>query len=168
MMAAINGIKIGICATIVATLLVNTFVVAAQTPDDSREAKIAAAVKVFVEASALIAKGDTESIQAAVKMLESIEPVFEKYNDQMSLARTLVVHGGSLTSIGPPEAGLALMNRGLAIFRSLDYPPGQAGALVAIGSFYYKQNDFEHARDALEEARVQIEKQPVGSFDLPI
>ncbi|PYS87578.1 MAG: hypothetical protein DMF62_12020 [Acidobacteria bacterium] len=149
-------------------LAANLFVLAAQTPDDSREAKITAALKVFVEASALVAKGDTGSIQAAVKMLESIEPVFEKYNDQMSLARTLVVHGGCLTNIGPPEAGLALMNRGLAIFRSLDYPPGQAGALVAIGSFYYKQNDFEHARDALEEARVQIEKHPVGSFDLPI
>ena len=149
-------------------LAANFFLVAAQTPDDSRDAKIAAALKVFEEASALGKKGDTGSIQAAIKMLESIEPVFEKYNDQMSLASTLVVHGGCLISIGPAETPLALLNRGLAIYKSLDYPPGQAGALIAIGSFYYKQNDFEHARDALEEARVQIEKHPVGSFDLPI
>jgi CHAT domain-containing protein len=159
----------GLCRSGIAIILAaNLFAAAAQMPDDSRDAKIAAAFKVFEEASALGAKGDKDSIQAAVKKLESIEPVFEKYNDQMKLAGTLVIHGGYLISVGPPDTALRLMNRGLEIYRSINYPPGQATALLAIGSFYYKQNDFEHARGSLEEARAHIEKQPLNSFDLPI
>jgi CHAT domain-containing protein len=140
----------------------------AQTGEDTPEAKIAAATKIFEEATTLGNQGDEASVKEAIKKLESIEPVFEKYNDQMKLAGALGVHGSYLVNLIDPPAGLQMLNRALAIYKTLGYPPGQATILFSIGSYYYRQKDLTHARDALEESRVQIEKQPLPPFDLKI
>ncbi len=159
----------GFCRSALALILAASFfTAAAQTPDDSRDAKIAAAFKIFEDASALGGRGDRQSTLEAIKQLETIEKVFEELGDKVKLASALAVHGGFLISVGTPDAALAIMNRALAIYRSVDSSFGQASALMMIGAFHYKQNDLARARETLEEARVQIEKQPIDSFDLNI
>ena len=136
-----------------------------QRADESPESKVAAATKVFEQANTLGSRGDTESLRAAIQMLESIEPVFEKYNDRSKLAGTLAVHGTFLLTLGTVDSALELLDRALNIYKSLGFSPGQATTLYAIGIYYYKKGDVERARKVLEEARVEIEKQPVQSFD---
>jgi CHAT domain-containing protein len=140
-------------------LAANLFAAAAQTPADSREAKLAAAQKEFIEASELGKNGDREAKLAAIKRLEAVEQVFEEFSEQARLADTLSIRGVFLDSVGSTASAVDILNRALSIYRSIDLPTG-AFARFNLGNIYFKQGEMTKARDVLEEARVQIEKQP--------
>ena len=140
-------------------LAANLFAASAQTPADSREAKLAAAQKEFVEASELGKSGDREAKLAAIKRLESVEKVFEEFGEQSHLADTLSIRGVFLDAVGSTASAVDVLNRALSIYKSIDVATGVV-ARFSLGNIYFKQGEMTKARDVLKEARVQIEKQP--------
>jgi CHAT domain-containing protein len=159
----------GFCRSALALLLAaDLFAAAAQIPADSQQSKLAAAQKEFTEASDLGNHGDRAAKLAAIKRLEAIEKVFEEFDDKEHLAGSLTVRGMMLSVVGPAQPAIDALSRAASIYKAANISSGQAAALFGIGNIYYKQNEMAKARDMLEEARVEIEKQPYGSFDLSI
>ncbi len=156
------------CAALAIMLATNLFAVTAQTSQDSRESRLAAARKEFNEASDLGNHGDRDAKLAAIKRLEAIEKVFEEFDEKVDLAGSLTVRGMMLTAVGSTAPAMEVLNRAVSIYKVVNIPSGQAAALFGIGNIYFKQSEMAKARDALEEASIQIEKQPYQSFDLSI
>src|SRR4051812_25782349 len=85
---------------LVLILAANFFIVAAQSPGDSREARIAAALKVFEEAAALGNQGGDKEKLAAIEQLKAVEKIFDELKDEDNLASALSVHGMYLSVLG--------------------------------------------------------------------
>lgn len=157
------------CPVVFVFLIAGSLIsVAAQNPDRAREAKIAAARTLFDEAAKLSARGDKESRVASIAKFAAAEKVFEEFALYEDLCASLSMHGSMLVLTGSEQEAGDVLNRGLAACKSADSPAGQATVLLVLGAYSYKVGDMAKARTYLEEARVQIEKQPLQSLDLQI
>jgi len=161
MMAAINRIKIGICTTIVAALLVNVVPILAQ---DTPEAKLALAGKQLAEAIDVVVKNkDFQSASSAITNLQSAEPVFAALGEKDKQLTSLWVMGHLQFVLDQKDVGIATCLRALALARELNKNEMQIRILGRMGEYLFKDGkgssaDREQARGYLEDAARVIEK----------
>jgi CHAT domain-containing protein/Tfp pilus assembly protein PilF len=159
----------GFCRSAAALLLIASFLPAyAQSPAADAEAKKAEALQLLTDANTLGTLPDKESKLAAIAKIEKAEKLYEELNDQVNVAGTLSLHASLLAALERFDEALALLDRSVAIFRSLNSPESLAIALTVVGSIYYKKKDFTRARDVLLESYGLIEKAPFESADIMI
>jgi CHAT domain-containing protein/tetratricopeptide (TPR) repeat protein len=167
-MALVSKFRDLFCSAFVVVMAASIFTVAAQTRDDLRDAKIAAAIKELQDAANSGNAGDAAAKLASIEKLKGVEKVFEELNDEENLAAAYSIHGMYLFLVGQLDPGLELLNKSLAIFNKRNSPAGVASTLLGIATIQLKKGDKDKAIETLNEASIWALKEPMPPVDLQI
>ncbi|WP_299226578.1 tetratricopeptide repeat protein [uncultured Psychroserpens sp.] len=96
-----------------------------------------------------LADGNTDK---AITMLDSLTPVFIKYNDSSSLARTYIVKSQAYSLKGYKSLTLEVIQKALSIYRNLNDKTNIAQSLLIIGDQYQSGEQDQKAITAFKEA----------------
>ncbi len=140
------------CTALIAAVLMNAFVALGQNVDETRDAKLAAAMKIFTEAVAAGNTGGDAVKIASLEKLKSVEKVFEELKDEENLAYVYTIQGTYLFVLRQFDPALVYLEKAVPIFRKLNNPAGEAACLMTMGNLHLKRREPEKARVALEAA----------------
>lgn len=164
-MAGPRPIRQIICTGLIAAILMNALGAFGQTGDDSRNAKIAAAMKIFSEAVASGNSGNDAVKLASLVKLKGVEKVFEELKDDENLAYLYTIEGTYLFVLRQFDPAIGYLEKAIPIFRKLNNPAGEAACLLTMGNLYLKRREPEKARIPLEEALRITDKTPIAQID---
>lgn len=147
-----------------ALLILSSFAITfAQTPADTREAKLARAAKDASEAFELAKTNNANSVLTAIAKLNSAETLFAELSDKERQLAALFMMGHLQLVLDQQEPGVATLSKALAIAQELDKRELQIRILGRLGEYFFKDGkagtaNRERARNYLEQAAAVIDR----------